>query len=299
MTSIDIKTAKIMCDLLELRNITIVAKKHKLSQPAISHKLTQIEKIYKCQMIDREHRPLTFTKAGELFCDACKDIFERHEKFINEINTVPQSPSQVHIAAILSIGMHTLKPYIKKIMDKYPEVRPTVEYYEADQIYNRILSGDSDIGIVAVPQKKHNIDIHLFENEPLVLACNPEHSLANHISVDITNLQDRDFIAFDKNIPTRKYTDSILRKHNVRVNIKKEAENIEIIKRAVEINVGISILPQTAMVRELSLGTLRAIPFSNERFVRPTGILVKRTKELEPSVQHCLDLLFKRKLPTL
>jgi DNA-binding transcriptional LysR family regulator len=297
MNGLDIKMARIMCDLLELRNITAVAKKHKLSQPTISHKLIQTEMIYKCKLINRKHRPFTFTKAGELFCDACKEILKRHEHLKDAISTLSPSPSQVNIATIFSIGMHMLKPYIKKIMVESPQLYPSVEYYKSSQIYNCILSGDINIGIVAVPEKKANIDIYPFEKEPLVLACHPGHSLANNISVDIKNLQDRDFVAFDNNTPTRKHIDSILKRYNVCVNIKKECENIEIIKRAAEAKVGICILPLTAIAFELSSGTLKAIPFSNEKLVRPTGILVKRTAELSPSVQHCLDILLKKEVP--
>jgi DNA-binding transcriptional LysR family regulator len=295
MLSMDIKTARIICDLLELRNFSKVAKKHKVSQSAISQKLAQIEMANKCQIFNRKHRPFIPTKAGELFYKACKDILERYEKLNTDINTLAKFPSQFNIDTILSIGMYTLQPYIKIFMARYPKVKLNIEYYEANQIYNRILSGDSDIGIVAVPQKKRNINVYTFKDEPLVLACSIEHSLANEAAVDIHKLQDKDFIAFNKNIPTRKLTDSILKQYNVCVNIKKEFDNIETIKRAVEINAGISILPQTAMIQELANGTLKAIPFSNERFVRPTGMLIKKTEKLNPLAQYYLEILLNGK----
>jgi DNA-binding transcriptional LysR family regulator len=287
----DIKTARIICDLLELQNFSKVAKKHKVSQSSISQKLAQVETAYKCKIIDRTFRPLSSTKAGDLFYNACKDIIRIHEKLNIEIRTLPTPPSQVNIAAILSIGMYTLKPYIKKIMEKYPKLKLKVEYYEASQIYNRIMTGESDIGIVAVPRKKHNINVYEFENEPLVLACNTEHPLANEKTVDIHKLQEQEFIAFNKNIPTRKFIDAILKQYDVCVNIAMELENIETLKRAIEINAGISILPKTAMTRELANGTFKAIPFLNESFARPTGILVKNVEELDTPIKNCLELM--------
>ena len=73
-----------------------------------------------------------------------------------------------------------------------------------------------------------------------------------------------------------------------------EFDNTETIKRAVEINSGISILPQTTIVQELGNGTLKAMPFSNERLVRPTGIIVRKNKILGQAGRYLIELLRKR-----
>jgi len=73
-----------------------------------------------------------------------------------------------------------------------------------------------------------------------------------------------------------------------------EFDNIETIKRAVEINSGISILPRTAIVQELGSGTINAIPFSNENFIRPTGIIVRKNKILSQAGRYLIELLRKK-----
>ena len=72
-----------------------------------------------------------------------------------------------------------------------------------------------------------------------------------------------------------------------------EFDNVETIKRAVEINSGISILPQTAILQEVSSGTMKAIGFSNEDFVRPTGIIVRKGKIMSKAGRYCIKLLCK------
>jgi LysR family transcriptional regulator, transcriptional activator of the cysJI operon len=70
-----------------------------------------------------------------------------------------------------------------------------------------------------------------------------------------------------------------------------EFDNIETVKRAVEINSGVSILPRTALSQELAAGTIKAIEFSNERFVRPTGILVRKDRVISQETRYLIELL--------
>jgi len=107
-------------------------------------------------------------------------------------------------------------------------------------------------------------------------------------------LQFERFIAFEKNVPTRVWIDNILQRYNIVVQPVMEFDNIETIKRAVEINSGISMLPQTAILQEVNSGTIKAIPFSNENFVRPTGIIVRKGKILGQAGRYFIELLRKK-----
>ena len=73
-----------------------------------------------------------------------------------------------------------------------------------------------------------------------------------------------------------------------------EFDNIETVKRAVEINSGISILPKTAILQELADGTLKAVRFSNEEFVRPTGIILRKDRKLNKAMKYLIDLLTEK-----
>jgi len=291
-----IEMLKIFCDLAKLRSFSKTAEKHLLSQSAISQQLAQLELAHKCQLINRKKRPIELTKPGELLYKASKDILDRYEQLKNELNTLKSSTgSRINVAAIYSIGMHTLPDYVKKFMVNYPNVNVHIEYFSADRIYELVLSGDADIGLVAVPRKDKRLEVYDFEEEPLVLACSPKHTLARESQVDIHQLQFERFIGFEKNVPTRAWIDSILQRYNIVVRPVMEFDNIETIKRAVEINSGISILPQTAILQEVSNGTIKALTFSNENFVRPTGIIVRKNKVLGQAGRYLIELLRKRR----
>ncbi len=289
------ETLKIFCDIVEWNSFVKAGEKNLLSQSAVSQQLAQLELAYKCQLLDRKRKPFRLTTAGELFYNAAKDILETLEKFDNDLDSLRKAAtSRINVAAIYSIGMHSLPPYIKTFMAKYPDTNVHVEYLSSREIYELVLRETIDIGLIAVPSKNRYLQIYHFADEPLVLVCSPEHPLAKKSKIAIHQLQLQKFIGFEEGIPTRTLIDTILSLYNVRVQKVMEFDNIETVKRAVEIDAGVSILPQTAIGQEVTNGTLRAIPFSNEKFVRPTGIIVRKGRILSQPAQYFLELLRKR-----
>jgi DNA-binding transcriptional LysR family regulator len=290
-----IETLKMFCDLAELRSFSKTAERHLLSQSAVSQQLAQLELAHKCQLIDRKKRPIELTKAGQLLYSCAQDMLDRYEQLKSELNSLKSSAgSRINIAAIFSIGMHTLPEYVKTFMVRYPNVNVHIEYFSADRIYELVSTGDIDIGLLAVPKRDKRLEVYDFEDEPLVLACSPRHPLASESQIDIHQIQFEKFIAFEENVPTRVWIDNILQRYNIVVRPVMEFDNIETIKRAVEINAGISILPQTAILQEVGGGTITAIGFSNENLVRPTGIIVRKNKILSQAGRYFIELLRKK-----
>ncbi len=290
-----LETLKIFSDLAELLSFSKTAEKHYLSQSAVSQQLAQLEVTHKCQLINRKKRPIELTKEGQILYKAARDIIERYEQMKNELSEVKSSTgSRVNVGAIFSIGMHTLSDYVKKFMVKYPNVNVHIEYFGAAKIYELVLAGDLDIGLVAIAKRDKRLDVYDFEDEPLVLVCSPRHLLAGESKIDIHKVQFERFISFEKNLATRIWIDNILHRYNIVVRPVMEFDNTETIKRAVEINSGLSILPRTTIVQEVAAGTIKAIPFTNENFIRPTGIIVRKNKILGTAGRYFIELLRKK-----
>src|SRR5262244_4405875 len=117
----------------------------------------------------------------------------------------------------------------------------------------------------------------------------PNHPLASKAKVSLTALSDTPFIAFDREAPTRKALDRLLREKGVELEPVMEMDNVETIKRAVEMGVGVPILPEATVQHELAQGTLLARPFADGNYVRPIGLLVRKGKYLDRASQAVLD----------
>jgi LysR family transcriptional regulator, transcriptional activator of the cysJI operon len=290
-----IETLKIFCDLADLRSFSKTAEKHIVSQSAVSQQIAQLEMEHKCQLLDRGKRPLELTSAGEIFYRAAKDIVDRFEQFKSELNTLKSAAqARINLGAIYSIGMYTLSDYIKKFMVKKQNVNVHVEYFSAEKIYEMVLSGELDIGIVAVPKNDKRLSVYEFEDEPLVLVCGPKHALAGKSRIDLNQLQFERFIAFEEGVPTRDWIDGIFQRYNIVVRPVMEFDNVETVKKAVEINSGVSILPRPVVLQELAAGTIKALEFENEKFARPTGIIIRKDRILSHDAKYLIELLRKK-----
>jgi DNA-binding transcriptional LysR family regulator len=100
-------------------------------------------------------------------------------------------------------------------------------------------------------------------------------------------------ILFTPETPTRRAIDRFFRKHGVRPNIVMELDHIATIKHAVEVDIGISIVPLNAIEQEIGRNTIVYLPFSDKHFVRPLGILYRKGRSLSVATQKLLDVLME------
>jgi LysR family transcriptional regulator, transcriptional activator of the cysJI operon len=197
----------------------------------------------------------------------------------------------IRVATIYSIGLHDLPPYIKKFMKSYPTVNIHVEYRRANQVYDDVLSNVVDLGLVAYPMKDSKLEIVPLRKEPLVLICHPQHPFTKQKSVKLKSLAGQKVIGFEPDIPTRKALDKILKEYGVDVKHVMEFDNVETVKRAVEIDAGISIVPQGTVTQEISKQTLASVIIEDGEFYRPLAAIYKKNKVLSPAMKQFLSVL--------
>ncbi len=287
-----IENLKIFCDLADTKNFSRAAALNYISQSAVSQQLLQFEKEYKTQLINRSKGRFDLTEAGKLFYSMARDIILRYTRFKDELCSICASAArQINIGAIYSIGMYNLQPCLKKFMTHYPDVIVKVEYLNAEQIYNGVIRGSLDVGVVA--ESNHSMATFRtfpFKTEFLVFVCSALHPFANKKNIDIRRLQGEKFIAFAQKLATRSLIDGFFAKYDLVIHPVMEFDNIETIKRSVEINSGVSILPVCAIQAEIRGGTLKGIEFSNEHFARKTEIIVSRNKVPGEATQQFLKM---------
>ena len=111
-----------------------------------------------------------------------------------------------------------------------------------------------------------------------------------HESISLKKLASQPFVAFQQDIPTRQALDEILRKHGVSLTTNAEFDNIELIKRAVEIGLGIAVVPSMTVKSEIQAGLLKALFLAEGPFLRPIAVVHRRRRSLAPAAK-------KMKLP--
>jgi DNA-binding transcriptional LysR family regulator len=287
-----IENFKIFADLVETKSFSKAAKLNGITQSAVSQQARSMERNFKTLMIDRSQKQFNLTREGQRIYDAAKEILHVYEKLLSELQEMKKVISgTIRISTIYSIGLHELPPYIKKFLHDYPSVNVRIEYRRSNLVYEDILHNSVDFGLVAFPQKLRQIETIPFRNDRLVLITHPNHPLARTTEVDLKSLAGHKFIGFDPDIPTRKAVDQIFRDNKLEITPVMEFDNIETVKRAVEIDHGIAIVPHATVVQEVRQGTLSAVPFKGKEFTRPLAILHRKGRVLTPAMKKFIETL--------
>ena len=287
-----IESLKVFCDLAETESFTKAAQINGVTQSAVSQQISSLERQFKSLLIERSKKKFRLTREGQVLYEYSKQIIQTYDALHSRLQEIKDIISgTIRVATIYSIGLHDLPPYIKRFLKDYPTVHIHVEYRRANQVYEDVLGNVVDVGLVAYPSKDAKLEIVPLRKDPLVLICHPQHPFAKQKGIKLKNIAGQKFIGFEPDIPTRKALDKIFKEHGVSVTNVMEFDNIETVKRAVEIDAGISIVPQATIAQEISKQTLAQVTLDDAEFFRPLAAIYKRSKVLSPALRQFLAML--------
>ncbi len=287
-----IESLKVFCDLAETESFTKAAQISSVTQSAVSQQISSLERLFKSLLIERSKKKFRLTREGQVLYDYSKQIIATYEALHSKLQEIKDIISgTIRVATIYSIGLHDLPPYLKKFLKSYPTVNVHVEYRRANQVYDDVIGNVVDLGLVAYPQRDNKLEIYQLRRDPLVLIVHPQHPLAKNKSIRLKGLTGQKFIGFEPDIPTRKAIDRLLKENSVQVDHVMEFDNIETVKRAVEIDAGVAIVPQGTVIQEVAKQTLVQVGLDDGDFYRPLAAISKKNKVLSPAMKQFLVIL--------
>ncbi len=287
-----LETLKVFCDVVETKSFSVAASQNYVTQSAVSQQIRMLEEKYGRQLLERTRGNVQLTPAGEILYQVSKDIVARYHELEAQLQAVTKVVAgTVRVATVHTIGLYELSSQLKRFLKAYPQVQLQLEYSRSNKIYDDALKGSIDLGIVAFPSRRPGITIVPFREDRLVLVCWPQHPLAKHRTVSIKKLTGEPLVGFERDIPTRKETDRVLRRHGVEVRYVMELDNAEVMKRVVEIGLGLTILPEPAVRPEVKGGSLVAVQLSDEVLTRPLGIIHRTGKHFSPAAEKLIECL--------
>jgi DNA-binding transcriptional LysR family regulator len=290
-----IESLKVFCDVARLRSFSQAAAQAQpkpMTQSAASQVVSQLETRLGVQLIDRSTRPLQLTPLGQTYYEGCRALLEQYTELEASIRTAQaQLAGVVNVAAIYSVGLSDMGEYVEQFKAEHPEVTVHLEYLHPDRVYEKVRDGSADLGLVSFPRRSPKLVALPWREEEMVLACSPVHPLAPCPVVRPGQLAGLKFIHFDRGLIVRREVDRFLREHGAAVEVQLEFDNIETIKKAVELGAGVALLPEPTIRREVEDGTLLARPLCGCRLVRPLGIIHRRHHKLSATATRFTELL--------
>jgi len=263
-----------------------------VSQSAASQHVQEVERRLGVSLFDRGKRPLELTPAGQRYHDFCRDVLRREEQLGLELESLKgAADGAVRVASIYSMGLSEMSRLQEEFAARYPAAQLHVEYMRPDKIYQAVLDGAADLGLVSYPEPGREIAVIPWREEEMQVAAPPSHDFAARAEVNPADLNGQDFIGFDEDLKIRRELDRFFRAHGIEVNLVMHFDNIQTIKEAVALGSGVSILPARTMQAEIAQGRLAAVRLHAPGLVRPVGIVHRKRKKFNRATEVFLDLL--------
>src|SRR5262252_504271 len=162
-----LETLKAFCDLVESGSFTRAAELNFVSQSAVSQQLRALERRFERKLVERGGGlGVQPTAAGRLVYAESKAILARLRALEEQLREPGGAMAgTVRVATVYSVGLHALPPYVKQFLREHPQVQIQVEYSRTDRVVEACLSGQIDLGIVAFPKRRPQLDVIALRDE--------------------------------------------------------------------------------------------------------------------------------------
>ena len=289
-----IETLKVYCDLVDMQSFSLAAERNFITQSAVSQQIRVLEDKFKRRLLERVRgrREVRLTPAGEIFYREAKNVLASFDQMQESMRGLVGTISgTVKVATVYSVGLHELPTKVREFMLKFPSVKIDLEYSRTTRVVRDVLNGTIELGVVAFPEARRGLTIVPMPGARLVLICPPNHEFAGRKKIKAKELDGRDFVLFERDIPTRKATDKILKLRGIEVKKAAEFDNVETIKRAVEVGFGLAIVPHPSVMDEEKNNELAVIQLAEKEWIRPVGIIYRSDRTLSLAAKKLLQLL--------
>jgi DNA-binding transcriptional LysR family regulator len=283
---------KIFCDIVDLGSFSRAANANDVSQSNASQVVQHLEEDLGVRLIDRSRRPFVVTSEGKRFHEGCRVIVQRYDDLEREVRSLHEaSAARLTVASIYSVGLAHMSGYLREFLAAHPKADVRLEYVHPHRVYEAVDHGQADLGLVSYPEESASVAAIPWRTEPMVLVCYPQHPLTRRHSVSLEALRGEPFVAFQAGLKIREEIDRVLALHRISIRVALEFDNIETIKRAIEIGAGVSLLPEPTIAREIESGTLVSVAIEGQPLVRPLGIIHRRDRNLSETARRFIELL--------
>ncbi len=273
----------------------VAAERNFITQPAVSQHIQVLEKIFGTKLFERRGKKISLTPNGQTFLPFAESLLKTYDEakmILGE--TLNKYNGTIRIATIYSIGLHELQPIIRRFLNKYPQIDIQIDYCHNNAIYEMILHRTIDFGLVAYPKKMAGVVCEIFAEDDLILIQSRRHPMIKK-SISLKELNQQKMITFSPQTPTGNAIERFLKTNGIRVKIVHAYDNIETIKRAVEIGMGVAFVPRNTVTQELKNHSLSLISAKGLNLKRPLGLLYAKGKTFTKSTKTFHDMLTQKR----
>lgn len=287
-TTMDLAELQVFLTVASERSFSRAAARLHRTQPAISQAVKRLEDDLGERLFDRSAKDGKLTEAGRVLLDYAKRLMRLAEEADSAVRDLRDLQRGRVLVGANEAAIHVLLPLLEHFRRQFPRIQIDIRRVPSRQIGVEVLQRSLDFGILSFPPAERGLGTITLGSDELVVLMAPAHPLAGRKQVSMSELGEQDVIAHNEASPAREKVLRLFEQRHEKLNITVALPSLDGIKRAVEMNLGVALLPRRCAVTELARGTLVATTVPQLRLPRHLRLIYRQTGELSHAAQQFL-----------
>jgi DNA-binding transcriptional LysR family regulator len=273
------------------RSFSKAASRLSLTQPAISLQIKALEAELGESLFERHRKAVRLTTAGEVLYQHVQSVLASLEEAKSEIAGLQQLlRGHVAVGTSDTICTYILPEMIRKFRSQYPAVRVDIRNNKSSRILQMVLDNEVDFGLATLPLAHPQVSTDVVYCCRDILICPWDHPLSRKRIVSLAQISAYPLLVFPAGSTTRGLLEAAFRQADLPMQVAMNLSSVESIKRFVEIDLGVSIVPHVAVTEEERAGRLAALPIRGLP-PREIGLIERKSKRRSAAATAFLQLL--------
>jgi LysR family transcriptional regulator, transcriptional activator of the cysJI operon len=288
-----VEVLKVFVTVAEQRNFSRAAELLNLSQPGVSQQIRNLENELGAKLLHRSPKQVKLTVAGEVLYKRAKQILIHYEEAKQEIHLLQNIVTgSLKIGASLTIGEYLLPRLLVEFTTKYPQVDIQVLIRNTEEIVQLVHSNEFDLGLVEGLVSQNDVDVKPFIKDKMILVAPNSHPLSSLRKIEVDMLHNQVWILREFGSGTRAFSDQFIDENNLAVKRSFIFNSSQGVKEAVSAGLGLAILSQWVVRKELNKGEICELPIEEQAFIRDFSLIHPRNNSANMALRMFEQLLF-------
>ena len=279
------------CDVVETGSFTATARKHGVSQPAVTQMFHGLEKQFKARFAVRKPKGFRLTPQGAVFYAVCRRMLRLEARVFRRMQATRDAGARtIQLAACTPSACINCPACSPGSGAFTPPLMSADSYHLVREVHERVLDNDADLGLLCYPRRQRALMVHQLHHDRMMAIFAPQHPLASRAAITPPELKGEKLVGWDAvhaspflhGLPGRQRR--LFRPHH-------EFDEVESVKCQVEGGHYIAILPESAVQAEVASHRLAAVPFQNAGCTEPLGLIYRKNKILTPAMTTFIQFL--------
>ena len=271
------------------RSFSRAATRLHRTQPAVSQAIRRLEDELGERLFDRSSKGGRLTEAGTILLDYAERLTRLKDAAESAVRELQELRRGRVVIGVNEAAVHVLLPIVVQFREAYPHAQVEMRRVQSRQIPGEVLNRSLDFGLVTFPPGERGLLSVPLGVDELVMLTHPTHPLARRRQVTMEEFGRQTVIAHNDPSPRRERVLRLFEQKHAPINIQMSLPSLDGIKRAVEMNLGVALLPRRCALSEIARKQLAAVRVPQLRVPRTLRLLYRQTGESSHAASAFLE----------